>query len=314
MSLSVVLSAIVLLLILFLFAFYTYQSFIRDTVLSAPASDKFERINKILLSNGFAYSPDGDYFFMLPDCRQRDYGYCRFYDDTASDDGMIIDCESIYFSYGGRRWLLELRKGQYGLSAGAEAGIFAASAEDVHIPDVLDGPLFESLPDKELLPIDLCIYRKGQLAARRKEKHWRLAIFLPGVFCKPQDLAVKATITFPNREMQKACLEGIKSAGYPDCQILKVRQTVTILFSAPRTPQPLQRDSLVSKVVLYHNRLMCGEYQALTARYPETIDKLDCLRTLNPHLYHLALRFSGPAEAYERSPELLSCIRDLKKE
>lgn len=39
---------------------------------------------------------------------QRDLGYCKLYDDSAATMDMIIGCEPIYFTYGGKDWLIEL--------------------------------------------------------------------------------------------------------------------------------------------------------------------------------------------------------------
>ena len=55
---------------------------------------------RTLKKQGFAYEMDGDYFYSLMNCWQREVGYCRLYDEAAPLFNMIMDCEPVTFSYG----------------------------------------------------------------------------------------------------------------------------------------------------------------------------------------------------------------------
>ena len=148
----------IFLIILFLCAFLTYRKFLKENLLPAPASSRLENLNQFLLPTGFQYNSANDYFYAAMDCWQRSCGYCRLYDESDASFSMVIDSEPIYFDYGGRRWLIEFWKGQYGMTAGAEVGIYATDKKDLHIPGVFDGPFFEAVSDEELLPIRRCPY------------------------------------------------------------------------------------------------------------------------------------------------------------
>ena len=52
-------------------------------------------------------------------CLAKDFATAAF--SKQQHSSAIIDCEPIYFSYGGKRWLIELWKGQYALTTGAES-------------------------------------------------------------------------------------------------------------------------------------------------------------------------------------------------
>lgn len=67
---------------------------------------------------------------------------------------MKIDCEPIYFQYDGRRWLIEFWKGQYGITTGAEVGVYVTDKKDVDIPGIFSGTFYESISDNELLQIE----------------------------------------------------------------------------------------------------------------------------------------------------------------
>lgn len=86
--------------------------------------DRLEELNRDLKPFGFAYDPSQDLFYSLMDCWQRNFGYCRLYDEATATFSMIIDCEPIYFRYGGKKWLIEFWKGQYGMTTGGEIGIY----------------------------------------------------------------------------------------------------------------------------------------------------------------------------------------------
>ena len=46
-------------------------------------------LNADLKDAGFAYEINGDYFYSLMDCWQREVGYCRLYDEAAPMFNMI---------------------------------------------------------------------------------------------------------------------------------------------------------------------------------------------------------------------------------
>ena len=99
-----------------------------------PDSNKLNQLNELnadLEETGFAYELKGDYFYSLMNCWQRKVGYCQLYDEAAPLFNMIMDCEPVTFSYAGKRWLIELWKGQYGITTGAEIGIYHTEQDDI---------------------------------------------------------------------------------------------------------------------------------------------------------------------------------------
>lgn len=83
----------------------------KNFTLTADKRQQLQQVNIDLESTGFAYEPQGDYFYSLMNCWQRGAGYCKPYDEGASNFNMIMDCEPITFYYAGKRWLIELWKG-----------------------------------------------------------------------------------------------------------------------------------------------------------------------------------------------------------
>ena len=73
---------------------------------------------------GFSYDPGQDIMYSRHDALQRRLGYAYGYDATALGISADIDCEPIFFDHGGKHWMIELWKGQYGLMSGCEIGVY----------------------------------------------------------------------------------------------------------------------------------------------------------------------------------------------
>lgn len=72
-------------------------------------------LGTIIYTAGFEYYPRLDIICSTYNNAQRMAGYCKAYDNTAMAILAVIDCEQVYFHYGGKEWMLELWKGQYGI-------------------------------------------------------------------------------------------------------------------------------------------------------------------------------------------------------
>ena len=99
-----------------------------------PSKDKTgqqQQLNQDLKDAGFAYDLKNDLFYSVMDCWQREMGYCRLYDEGSADFNMVMHCEPVCFTYNGKRWMIELWKGQYGITTGAEIGIYNTASDDI---------------------------------------------------------------------------------------------------------------------------------------------------------------------------------------
>lgn len=256
-----------------------------------PTKDKQkqkEMLNADLEAAGFAYEPKGDYFYSLMYCWQRKVGYCRLYDEGAPLFNMIMDCEPVAFSYGGKRWLIELWKGQYGITTGAEIGIYNTSREDVHT-DRFTGTFYESISDAERLPLSFVLRKDRKKILKRKALHWWLTAFKLGEFSQPSDLTMDAKIKFPNHEMCAAFTEALSNIGYQRGEFSVHGATVSIHFDKPHSPQPPAQEGISKAVVQRVNENNCQLFEFATSKYPDTLDKLEFIKASMPELYHLFL-------------------------
>ncbi len=85
----------------------------------------FVSFDDLIKETGFAYDKERDFFYSSLYPWQRRFGYTRLYDVVAPTLSMIIDSEPIRFEYKGYKWMIELWKGQYGMTTGCEVGVYS---------------------------------------------------------------------------------------------------------------------------------------------------------------------------------------------
>lgn len=275
-----------------------------------PTSDKLaqqSQLNSDLESAGFSYSLKDDLFYSVMDCWQREVGYCKLYDEGAALFNMIMDCEPVTFSYAGKRWLIELWKGQYGITTGAEIGIYNTSRGDID-SEKFKGTFYEPISNQEMLPMSFVLRKNRKVLFRRKAIHWWLTGFKLGEFSSVDSLTMDAKITFPNREMCDAFINGLRQIGYQRKEFSVRRSTVTIHYTKPHSAQPISRNKVQETLVQKTNENNCRLYRLATNKYSDTLDKLEYAKALAPELYELfvhSLYAKGLYEAFDWIREII---------
>ncbi|UNC93480.1 DUF4474 domain-containing protein [Candidatus Contubernalis alkaliaceticus] len=256
-----------------------------------------DTLDRLLASFGYAYDPGQDIFYSLLDAWQRNYGYFRLYDEAAALFSMIMDCEPVYFTYAGKRWLIQFWKGQYGITTGCEVGVYTTTRPDLHIPGVFKGPFFDCAGDEDLLDIECTLYKHGGTLFNRKDKHWWVTGFILGAFSEPFDLTMDIKITLKDEVMLSEFIKGLNHAGYQWEELRFEGNTVILTFAEPRTPQPVTRSPASDKVIQMKNKLLCEMYQQITAPFTHLTDKF---RALEEQLPQVALMMGKNKLFYEQ--------------
>ena len=267
-------------------------------------SKQLENINNDLKYAGFAYSPRGDYFYSLKNCWQRNAGYCKFYDDNSIFLNIVIHCEPITFSYGGKKWLIEFWKGQYGITTGGEVGIYNTIKKDIKT-DEFSGTFYEKIKANELLSISFILKRDNKIILKRKDIHWWLTGFKLGKYSKRSQLSMKIKIKFPNNTMRDAFIKGLEKVGYSQKEYSVFKNTVKISYTTPHTPQPFSQRGLQSAIVQQTNHNNCKIFNVSTQKYKNTLDKLEYIKAGIPVLYDMFIGSIYGKKFYDQ-------IKDLK--
>lgn len=276
---------------------------------TADPAAKQEALNRDIRDAGFAYDRKGDVFYSLMDCWQREMGYCRLYDVGSSLFNMVMHCEPVCFTYAGKRWMIELWKGQYGITTGAEVGIYNTDQEDIRT-ERFTGPFYSCARDSERLPMSFVLRKNGRVLMKRKGLHWWLTGFRLGEFSAPDSLSMDVRIRFPNREMRDAFLNALQELGYEKREYAVRGSTVLIHYTVPHSKQPLSHGSLQEAAVQKVNQSNCGLYRQATGKYRNTLDKLEYIKALVPELYEFCMHSLYAKAFYESFGWLLDLIHD----
>ena len=239
--------------------------------------------SELLEGAGFAYDSEQDIFYSTLDAWQRKFGYCELYDKAAVPLSIVFHCEPIRFDYEGKHWLIEFWKGQYGICAGGEIGVYAAdqkSTEERGEPN----DIFYDKTD-ELFPMAMTLLDKGKVRFTREQEHWWLTGFALGDYCEPSDLVVQAQITLKTEEMCNAFVEALKRSGYQEGEYQAFGNTVCVLFQKPYSPQPMEANPILAELLQKKNRMLCQSFQEITGGIGSALDKLMYVQRKEPRLF-----------------------------
>ena len=256
---------------------------------------------------GFAYDPEQDIFYSTIDAWQRNFGYCRLYDEAAAPLSMIIDCEPITFNYDRKKWMIQFWKGQYALTTGCEIGVYTSTRPEISIPGLFQGTFYDCASDEDLLQISYIVKKNGKVLFTREGKHWWLTGFLLFHFSEPWELTMDINITLKDSEMRRAFEQGLIKAGYAKDEIFASGSTVCLEYDEPRTPQPLTRTPATDWIVQRKNALLCRMFKHLTKSTRTAEEKVKFLEK-HSHMYGSALhmgRHKDVYKAYETIKEYL---------
>ena len=168
---------------------------------------------KILTIAGFEYDEAQGIYYSQMNPLQRKFGFNRVYDMAAPLAGMIYSTKRIEFEYDGREWMIQIWKGQYGITSGAEIGLYNRDPERNFQYDCAD--------DEDLIEMQFKFYNQDELVfTRGPEKHWWLTgfkVFHAGV---PILIDLDMTLTFTDKQMANAFVKSLKKSTTSDLSSL----------------------------------------------------------------------------------------------
>ncbi len=167
------------------------------------ATDDENTASKILKVAGFEYDEKQGIYYSQMNPLQRKFGFNFIYDTAAPIAGMIYDTKRIEFEYGGKEWMIQLWKGQYGMTAGAEIGLYSRDPDRVMQYDCAD--------DSELITMQFDFYNQGEYVfSRGPEKHWWLTGFKVLHIGVPMFITMDMNLDFEDNLMANAFQKALK--------------------------------------------------------------------------------------------------------
>jgi hypothetical protein len=257
-------------------------------------------LQKAVKESGYNYDWKQDIFYSLMNPWQREYGYCRTFDDLCPPFGMIIDSEPIYFYYGGKNWLIEFWKGQYDLTTGCEVGIYTKQGLKLDQPNTA---VYNSASNTDRLFISYSLIRKRKTLFKREDKHWWLTGFMLGEFSNPSDLIMEIKITFKNETMRNSFEEGLKNTGYKKNEYHITGNTVSILFTKPHSRQPITRTSVTDRITQEKNYLLCKGFVEITSSEDDMGGRIKAVEENAPELLDHIVNIGKSRQFFEKTKE-----------
>lgn len=197
---------------------------------------------------GFKYDIKEDAFVPTKNSWQRHFGYGYIYDVLAPLVNIIIDTESIYFEHDGYNYLVSFWKGQYGVSLGAEIGVYKTKNKHVN-----KRTIYQRSDDD--IKMSFVLYKNGERIVEASDYYWWVAAFKLGEFSYPKNLTMDIWITFPNGEFLNSFLDGLKKLDYKDYEYKVIGSTFIFRFVKPKTGVVFTRTKLREYIALKQNRI-----------------------------------------------------------
>lgn len=243
-----------------------------------------DNFDDILSDSGFEYDSSQDIFVSKLNSWQRAYGYTKWYDEVAPFLFMIVDSEPIYFSCNGKNYLVELWKGQYGVTTGFEVGIYYNEQKD---NKRYEDMFYKSVLDNQMPYINIVASKKGRTLFTRSGRHWWMTGFVLGLFSKPKDLSLSVSITFLDIDTAKAFYDACKKLGY---KVNCIGNTVSLVFNKQKSKKVFTRNKVIDFLVLSILRLFCYIYNKRNIKELLNLDNKTKMRYFGFTARHRAYR------------------------
>lgn len=256
-----------------------------EKVLNMSPKQKDDLIENLVFPFGYTYIRHQDIFSSSLDAWQKRFGYLAFYDRNAPHFHMVFDALPVYFNYGGRTWLIEFWKGQYGILSGCEIGIYYS--DRILEKEEYRAELFQAVDKEEMLPLSFQLIHENILLADLSQTHWWLTAFCCGYFSNPSELRMENSLTFPNACMAHAFTNALEALGY-DVYIRGLKVCFAFEHCSGCNYSFLGR--LYRRQIQWQNRQLCRLFLWYTSPFISTQDRVLFLFESMPAVFHRVLQ------------------------
>ena len=136
----------------------------------------------------------------------RDFGFCLAYDlFVYSTPFFFYDTRRIKFDYEGKEWMIQVWKGNYLTSNGAEIGIYNRDAEK-------RGTYYDCVGDEDMMKMSFKLYHGDELIVERPETlHWWLTGFkLSNALYPDHSMTLDFTVEMKDEAMLEAFCKAVE--------------------------------------------------------------------------------------------------------
>lgn len=174
-------------------------------ILDTKTGEIFDRHGNGIIGTGYNFSTAEMLVYTLPNMWVRDFGFCFFYDFFSyTTPFFFYETRRIKFDYAGKEWMVQIWKGNYLVSNGAEVGIYNRDR-------LRFGTYYDCVSDEEMPEMSMQLYHGDDLLfEREKQRHWWLTGFqISDILYPAETMTVRFTMTMQNAEMLEAFCKAI---------------------------------------------------------------------------------------------------------
>ncbi len=261
-----------LITLFFVFFFHYKKKKILQKLCSMTECEKCCLLDELVSPLGYCFDCSQGIFSTRLDAWQKDFGYTYAFDRFAPFFNMVFDSQPVYFDYGGRTWLIEFWKGQYGITTGCEIGVYHA---DAIIPaEKRKKTLFHAVHESEMPEMSLTLRKRDATFASLQERHWWLTCFCMGAYSRPQELCMDICLTFPNSEMLSAFIRALLNLGYSSRNLSVCGYRICFTFSHSCNDRCNVFCRLNRSFSLWRCKQLCKLYNHIVRPLKNTTDQL----------------------------------------
>lgn len=234
--------------------------------------EKCQLVDAICSPMGYRFDCNQEIVSTRLDAWQKDFGYTYAFDRFAPHFNMVFDAQPVYFDYGGKTWLIEFWKGQYGITTGCEIGVY--HADEIIPVNARKKTLFKVVDEHEMLEMSFSLRKETTSLAAFEERHWWLTAFVMGIFTRPKDLYMDIGLTFPNCDMLSAFVRAMMDLGYTERNMSIYGRRITFTFARSFTDRCSLFCRFTRRFALWRCKVLCKLYNRMVRPLSDTADQL----------------------------------------
>ncbi len=183
----------------------TEENIATGMLINTETSTLYGKDNNGFLGIGFNFNYEELLVYTMVDVWMRDFGFTMFYDLFCYTTPIFFyNTRRIKFDYEGKEWMIQIWKGNYLVSNGAEVGIYNREPGSF-------GTYYDCVDDSGMMNMSMKLYHGDNLIFERPEQlHWWLTGFKVSDRLYPANkLTLDFTIEMQSEEMLSAFCNAI---------------------------------------------------------------------------------------------------------
>lgn len=195
-------------------------------IINTETGEVFDDHGRGLVGTGYNFSTAEMLVYTLPNAWVRDFGFCFLYDlFSYTTPFFFYETRRIKFDYEGKDWMVQVWKGNYLVSNGAEVGVYNRDR-------IRFGSFYDCVNDEDMLEMSMQLYHDDDLIFERENQlHWWLTGFRISDVLYPADsMTLNFSITMKDAEMLDAFCKSIDKHYKKDMSYTVDGLTVTVVW------------------------------------------------------------------------------------